>query len=404
MRFCSFIFVLFFTVLSNAQTKKGYYITNSGQRVEGFFKEVDFLKTENPEFTTLPGGEYFKLLPAVVKEYGIDGDYKFESHAVKVDLSQSTSDNSLSTIKEPKWDKRDIFLNILVEGDATLYSVFVGETKYFYSIKSKNIAVKQLVYKRYIAGSVIRENSEYKQDLFVNVNCNETIKSFENLRYEKNSLQKVFDKFNKCDGKDSSISYDNIVEEESGIKYTMSAGLALNRFRLEADGFIDKDAHATGVIGAEAVVLTPYSNFGIFARLDYTHAKGEVRANVDYSNNIQNGATYDVDYISFLVGPRIYFSKSKTAKAFFADIGLGFVFGMGDIIKTTHVKVNNEYLPYQSWEYKANTNIFIGLGIGYNISKKFGVDVRYDTNRETVNNLAYFKYGKTAVALRYTLN
>src|SRR5690606_26114883 len=134
---------------------------------------------------------------SVVKEYGIEGRYKFKTHTVKVDLSQSVSLNTYSTVKEPKWEKRTIFLNVISEGEATLYSAYVGEEmKYFYSLKSRDAEPLQLVYKKYYNGQVVRENNSFRQELFANVNCDLKSGSFENLRYEEKALTSIIDKYN----------------------------------------------------------------------------------------------------------------------------------------------------------------------------------------------------------------
>ena len=104
MRFFTLLSVLLFSFLLHAQDRRGYYITETGQKIEGYFKDADFEKIQDPQFTTLPGGKYQTLLPSVVKEYGIEGRYKFKTHTVKVDLSQSVSLNTYSTVKEPNFE------------------------------------------------------------------------------------------------------------------------------------------------------------------------------------------------------------------------------------------------------------------------------------------------------------
>lgn len=404
MKTLTFFSVLLFTVFTQAQDKRGYYITAGGQRIEGLFKEANFLKVENPKFTTLPGGEYIELQPESVKEYGIEDDYKFESHTVKVDLSQSVSFSGYSTVKEPRWEKRTIFLSVITEGDATLYSAYIGEEmKYFYSVKSKSILPEQLVYKKYYNGHVVKENIDFRQELFNNVNCNKDIQSYNSIAYAAKSLTKVVNDYNTCNGGTTSKSYDNKSQKQESLKFTVGAGVNLNRFIFDA-GNTDKDSQVGLSIAAEAVFVMPYSRFGFFARLDYTKAKGEAMVKDEHSDYVMRGGVLDGNFIGLVLGPRFYFSELKADKGLFLDAGIGIGYGSGSVTRATYSITNGGLTGGTTAEYDLSSNIFIGAGLGYNINKRFGVDVRYETNREVVNQQGDFKYGKTGVNVRYTFN
>ena len=118
MKKISLLFLFFFTVSAVAQDDyKGYYITETGERVNGFFEFYDFFKTEKLKFKKSGSGE-FTQLPKDVGENGIDeGRQKFEKHLVETEM---VGDNTYS--KEPQLSAQTLFLNVLVKGKVSLYS------------------------------------------------------------------------------------------------------------------------------------------------------------------------------------------------------------------------------------------------------------------------------------------
>ncbi len=141
---------LFFS-FSYAQVKfeKGYYIDNAGNRVECFIKNVD--KENNPtdfmyKMSEEAGAE--KLTIDDVSEFGSDNQYKYIRAIVDVDKS-SPDIKSLFSVKDPEFVIDTIFLKVLVEGKASLFSYYNYPLKrYFYTFKDNSI--EQLIYKKYL--------------------------------------------------------------------------------------------------------------------------------------------------------------------------------------------------------------------------------------------------------------
>src|SRR5690606_20879408 len=261
----------------------------------------------------------------------------------------------------------------------------------------KSILPEQLVYKKYYNGQVVRENNDFRQELYYNINCNKSAQSFNGVAYTKKSLTKVVNDYNACNGGTASKTYDNKSQKEESLKFTVGAGVNLNTFIVDADGYSDKDSQAGLSVAMEAAFVMPYSKFGFFARLDYTKAKGEVRAKVDYSDYVMRGAVLDANLIGLEIGPRYYFSELKAEKGLFIDAGVGFAFGSGTVSRTVYSVSGSGVTGGATTEYDLSTNIFIGAGLGYNINKRLGVDFRYEANRVIVDDQSDFKFGKMGV-------
>lgn len=389
MRFSFLLSALLLTLYSYSQDNKGYYITNDNQKVTGFFKTGYFYSPEKLEFKEEGSDAYVPLPADDIKEYGIDNEFKLEKHSVEIDYS-----NPLSSQKEPEWQRKTVFLNVLVEGDASLYSFDSGnDIKYFYSVKSGNIAPNQLIYKKYRSGGAKLENKAFRQQLFVNMKCNIDKQSdFAGIDYTEQSLTNAIIRYNACVNA-SQKKYSNRGSQEIAVKYTLVGGMNMNTFKLEGNNSSDKESKMNFNLGAEAAIIMPSGKFGAFARIEYTHVNAEVSGTTKFTNR-PSDHTLDASMISLFIGPRYYFGKS--GKGLFADAAIGMGLGSGEI------EITNDLMEKST--VKVISNIGFSAGLGYNITGKFGLDLRYETNRTLTKETAEYKFGKIGLNLRYTLN
>jgi hypothetical protein len=101
----------------------------------------------------------------------------------------------LSKIKTAIYKEEEVFLKVLIEGKATLYSF---DDKYFYSKDGSKI--EQLIFKEYLNDySQILKNNRYKQQLWSDLKCSTiNMSKVENLEYKKNELISFFIMYNEC--------------------------------------------------------------------------------------------------------------------------------------------------------------------------------------------------------------
>lgn len=404
MRLFLFSLVLFFTVFAYSQDQQGYFINNAGQRITGYFKPGDFHNPDALEFRDTETGNYKLLSPSEMKEYGIGEEFKFEKHTLKVDLSQSSSTRNYSNNKEPLWEERTLFLNVIVAGDASLYSSLInGETRFFYSLQSKNIKPVQLVKKTYKQGTQILENNAYKQELFVNLKCpDDNVDSFSGINYNKGQLTDVVKKYNECTSNSQKI-YTNKGSSEYKTQLTVFAGA--NMSILTAKSASDKDTEMKPGfnLGIEGALVFPSGKWAVYGRLEMRNVKSEVQEDLAHTYQTIR-TTYELNnlFLSFFVGPRYYLSQN-----FYADAGVGVNLGFGDMkmkdYGITPLAISEaRILKNQTLAM----NICGSLGLGYQISNKFGAELRYNTPSEVLaSDLSTdVKLSNLSLNLRYTLN
>lgn len=385
----------FITCNTFSQELAGYYITTTGQRVEGFYKVTDFENFENIQFSNTQDGIY-KTLPQNTGEYSIGNEYKFKKYNVELDNSGKGS--AISVSKDPEFVKKNIYLNVLLEGDATLYSYrFNNHVKYLYSVTSKNIPVKQLIFKEYKPDMTVIKNRAYRQELYNEVRCNDNnVIDYNKLEYTKSALINVFEKFNACTGSEYKI-YTNKGGATSEFKITAFAGVTYTTLKLDDGISNEKDSGAGFTIGLEAAYLIPNSEFAGFLRISYAKIKREVTGGSELSESISSVYKADVSIVNLVIGPRYMVTKKL-----FLDAGLGLGFGSGDLSQESFRSVGGENISIGTIDYDVSSPIFLSLGAGYNITDSFGIDVRYNTLSSLLPSGSDLKLGNMSLNARYT--
>ena len=393
--------LLSFSHYAQKQDYKGYYVTDTGVKKEGYFKFGDFSNPDVLEFKISESGEYSKIETYNLKEYGIYDQYKYEKHDVKVDIIKALGDKSYA--KDPEWEIKTMFLSCILEGDASLYAGTVnGEKRFFYSVLSKDIEPTQLVYRRYVDNNKLKENNAFRQELFNFVRCqNDSGEDFK-VSYSENSLKKIITRFNDCQGV-SQKEYSNKGGEKFMVKYSLGAGATLNSLKLDADGNTDTDNAVGFSISGEIVVVPPSSTLAAFLRLEYNNVNAKVMAPVDFNERMLNEGEIKGGFFSVLLGPRIYLGKEKHKKGLFLDAGPGIAFSTGEFIASRYSFVDGEPILTGDSEDASSVEVFLGLGIGYAITKNAGFDLRYETPKKLIESGEY-KLGKASLNLRYTFN
>lgn len=403
MKFYVLLVAFFFAAMTSyAQENKGYYVTNGDVRINGYFKSDNFSNPKDIEFRKDDSESFEKLELQAIKEYGINNRCRVIKKTVEVDRSRSSSVKFYSNFKDPDWQKATLFLNVVVDGDASLYSgVFNGENKFFYEIKSKQIRLNQLVFKKYFFNNNnVKENIAYKQDLYNNVRCDDSDINYNSLSYTESSLKKVFVVYNECYKGDYAV-YENKVASKVVLSVSGYAGPTLNMLSTKTQGGSGDDSGFGLNIGAEVVVLTSSGNLGGFLRLEYAILASELETITPSASTdrLEEESKLDVSYFSIILGPRYYFNEKKSNKGFFLDAGFGMGFASGELVKTRYG--TGEYFVGSITKYDLAHNFYLSAGFGYALSDKMGVEVRYDTPREVVDYNSNYKFSKLGMNFKY---
>lgn len=399
MKIIKFLAVVLATVSLNAQNtkenleqQKGYYITAIGNRVNGYYKTTDFLDAESLQFKKTETEPYTTLDVSTVTEYGIGTEFKFIKRTFQFDDTE-TSMKRLDTQSTPNWVTTTGFLNVLVEGEASLYS-YRGKngTKFFYNIKSKEeVPIEQLFYKRYrISQTSISENRVYLQQLLRDVRCEDQERSyFAKVKYDKKPLIRVFKQYNECIGEDYT-AYNNSTGKNFEISITAYAGAHLTSFKVnspEADS--DAEGLLSPAVGVEFALVFPSEKWAFLGRVEFENLSGETEGNYErgFANNITDIYELDAQAINVQVGVRHNFAR-KDKSNFFVDGMVCASIPYGEIVKRTVVNTdggNSFERPGETFDLQ--TSFCLNFGLGYTYQNKYGVALRYETGRNMFTNL-----------------
>ncbi len=186
-------------IIAQNNFKPGYYTTKSGDTISGLIKNAGW--KGNPtsiEFKASENGERKTILAKNMTGFEITNEATFVYKTILLDVSTDNL-NNLTFSKVPVYETRTAMIRKLVSGTATLfYYEKEGIKEFFYSKGA--VALEPLVYVRYLADDQVSSNAKYKQQLlnaFADCASLEQ-QDFVNLTYARNSLIKIFDRYNSC--------------------------------------------------------------------------------------------------------------------------------------------------------------------------------------------------------------
>jgi hypothetical protein len=380
-----------------AQTKfeKGYYISNDGTRVECFINIQQTQKTPSEFMWKLTDAEEpHTVTAALVSEFGITGGNKYVSALVNIDVSSDDEKNP-SSISDPEWSEQKLFLEVLIEGEATLYSYKeLALERFFYKVKDGPI--RQLVNKLFRKPedelSVVRKNELFRQQLLTDVKSdNVSVTAISRIVYEKKELLSYFISYNKLSGK----QYLTFKRKKEPAVFHLKAtpGFSYSLCKVlphvaDPDAVNESDfpGQAGFRIGIEAELVIPYTNRQVSLLLEPTYHY--------YSGKgLYDATKIEIDYraLEFPIGVRYYFFHKRPLKAY---INAFFIPGF-PITFNSNTRMSNA-----SVGSLAGRCIAGGAGISW---KRLSAEVRYYSNRNIIQHYFRTKYSTFSVILGFRL-
>lgn len=412
MKIFTLLSLFFYGVIACGQDiQKGYYIDASGQRAEGFFSYGNFADPSTLKFSNTAEGSFEDFKYNDVAEYGVENDFKYQKVTVDIEVSTLKAD-AVSKTRNPEWGSKTIFVNVLLEGDASLYSYYSpGGSIFFYKINSKNVPLSQLVYKKYYtADYTVAISRHYQQQMFTDVNCkSQGIKDFNRVRYSESSLIKVFSAYNECSG-NTVKKYDSKKDRSIKLEYTVFAGVNHSNMKLNNTNPPIGDNTDTQLglgFGGEVAIVVPSRKFSFFLKADYEHIKNEfAREWVSGNSYVKTSYNIDITLLNLYVGARYNYLLNPKNKLFI-DAAFASGFPWGSFEKYYYSESPTLTMAGQVYEMKLGKDIFFNFGIGYTFNNKYGIDLRVDTPRDFFNDVNYTlstKSYRVGLNLRYTIN
>lgn len=395
----TFCFILsFITTLCYSQKsfEKGSITTNSGEIISCFIENLSWsLNPQKISYKKTIDGEAQQMDMLNFTSFEIDNKSKYIKATVDLDISSDNLSN-LSYVREPVYEKRQVLLNVLIEGEASLYYYADHNSKSYFYRKNEG-KILELIYKKYNNFTRVNINEKYKQQLYVEFkNCSSLKRQdFEGLIYKLKSLVSLFKKYNSCRGNEPML-YSAVdkpqksffLKAKAGINYfsyeytnstipTLSAdfGNSLG-YRLEIEGEFQFQFNKS-----------EWAVFAILAKNANIETTVEIRTS---SLNLTQDATFRYSNTEIGIGLRKYFNtKGKSKVSLHTGYAMNFV---------SELEIDYEISPDLS-EFRVSRQFMAGAGYHYD---KFSLEGRINFGKY------FFKSGTSKISdlnliLAYTI-
>lgn len=383
----------------------GSYTSNSGQEFVGLISPNSVKETpQSFQFKSSEESEPITLTKNNATSVSITDEIEKLKYVLKPVLTYESNDNinKLDNTREASFKKEDLFIELLVGSDVSLYRVKRINKKniFFYSDSEEKITT--LVQKKYIGfNNQIKSNNDFRQQLSTALNCtNEKNLSFENIEYNAKSLLNLFQNYQECSNSSSSFIRKKNKDKLLNVKASVGAGTA--SFNTETRGG-DVDFGKSNYVsfGGEVEYLTSTKRkWGLVLNLaTYNFSElgfNDVQLNFPSTETItiENGA--EVKGLDLNLGIRHYIHLSDASAIF-----IGGFFGF-DLINSTEIvflNINRESISTT----QGAPNFAVGLGYQWN---KLSAEFKLHSPKNHLNEGTFFSNSSlnySSIALRYEL-
>lgn len=401
---------------SQSDFKSGYYISNSGVKVEGFINDYKLDDNDFIYFKKDKSDKEIQIRIDDISELQIENTDKYLSRIVDYDV-EYTKDFSSSTRKdtEPKIGKRQLLLKVLVEGDASLYAATINEVAFYYLKMTNSEALIYLIYNKSVYDNkVLNENTKFRRQLFDNIKCgtNSTYQKFYKIEYYGDELKNAVNDYNVCKSGTTIDLTKNEVKEK--LRFSVFLGAKFNNISFENEYFYSqsfKESSTSPTIGIEMSYMLPLkkNTTELFFRASFDKAKisYEHQQQIPSSiSTIYEQFDFSSNFLHFNLGPRFYL-KNKSNNSVFIDASLEYTMLFSDETTfSSSVAFNTTNIKHAN----SNAALSFNLGIGYQFLKRYSIDVRYTTNNDyfskpgEIEGQIVSKFSNVCATIRYKFN
>ncbi len=372
----SFLFFPFFLLNAQSNFEKGSFTTLNGDKTECFIKLEDW-STQPIEFkyrTSLTSET--TSIPASKLKNIVTDKFLFERHLVP--LHRYSKDlRALDENRQSTFNKENLLLQLIVDGNAKLYKYNSNGVNYFfYQLEQK---IQPLEYKEYkTPKGTLGKNLNFRKTLKENINCKNQNSS---INYTEKNLTKYFVQFNNC--KNSKLNvYKNLERKDDfnirpkvSLTNSSAESIQLNNY---------SDSKITFKFGVELEYILAFDNnkWSIFIEPTYHSFESQVFDNFKLS----------FQSIEIPIALRRYMNLGEKSRLF-ANIGFSFdqIF-QKELIERTQIPADTDF-----------TYLF---GIGYEFQKKYSIELRYNTSKNlsksNTNNII-IDYSNISLKFGYNL-
>ena len=392
-----------FASFGQMEFEKGYLITTGNQRKDCLIKNEEW-KNNPSEFT-------YKLAETAtpetgnlksVQEFGITNTCKYVNANVKIDLQTKPAVSAKNEVI-PVWSRERLFLKVLLEGKAKLYSYDAGKLKrFFYSLKDTSII--QLTYLEAYVNSTLIKNTGYQQQLWSGVKePMATMTSIKAINYNEKDLTKYFKDYNNSFGGNTA----ELAQSKRKSYFNLKLTPGLNSSGVDMNTVVSSSNHLQDAIsfdnklnfrmGLEAELILPFNKYhwGILFEPTYQSFSGEASG----TNFPSVQSTINYQALEFPVGLRYYLPINDYTRIFLNGFVIpGFIIDMNSGISYPYEDAHQ--VGKRSVDIKSGSSASLGAGIEY---KRFSLETRYFTKRNLLDShpSEYADYSRFSVILGY---
>ncbi len=384
--------------------ENGYFVNNSNQRIECLIRNSDW--RSNPatfDYKLTEDGPVEKGNTETVLEFGVNGGKRYVTADVQMDRS-SDQLSKMSAERSPIFEEEKLFLQVLIQGNGTLYQyVDGGLIRFFYSLAGSEIT--QLVYKKYLAKDHnVGVNNHFRQQLHNEFKCaGITTSDVDDLDYTPRAMKKFFIKYNECVKSDYTLH--DAAKKRGKIHVSVRPGLTLASFSMnnsQTDAMdMDFGSKQTFRLGLEAEYILPFNKnkWGVVIEPTYRFFKmTKQRPSPDVSGGL---LVADVNYssIEIPIGVRHYFFLTEGSKVFVNAFILVDVPVDDPSIEQTRADGS----LINRFPLDPETNF--AVGVGYKFKNRLGVELRIHTEREIMSGYGFWStdYTTSSLIVGYTI-
>ena len=387
---CFFTFLFSLVVFGQDNFSAGYYIDQDNKKNEGYIEDIN--PYNNPSkiyFKNTLNEKSIEILLENIKEYKVEGNYKYVRHNVEYDYGRVANKNEFNVFgKQPDLRNKVLLLKVLVEGNMSLYKAVIDDVIFYY-ITNSNFEIPQLlIYRKYNGqDSRIYENNDFRKQLYNSIKSeNKVLSDFTQLEYEEKSLVNFFSRINNLDNSliDQKI---NSRKYKNSFHYKIFVGISpfITNYKYLGQYELDDStlSFINPIIGLE--VSTNYGTYSrrteFFARLFYQKVQAKSFTSTEIGNIPGSKISFKSDFssINISAGGRYAIFKKGNSK-----ITLDAAFGVSEILNGDfNINVDASALPPDNFFYTVfKRNIFFNLGVGYTFNSKHSLNFEYSTSRE----------------------
>lgn len=385
---CLILLTAFQLVFSQKEFESGYFIDNSGAKVECLI--------ESENWTFSPEKVFYKLTEnSQVSSFTTDdcqefriGDY---GAFKRVNLQSLTEERSESF--DSDFSTKTGFAQKIVQGKASLFR-FSDRNGIIFLYRKENGPIQPLEYDKHtLDNQRIKENTTYKSQLIKDFECG-NIPMVQEIQYTKKSLIKYFEVLNKCLGDNNYITFEEAPKQKQDFPITLKAwiGIQRNTFELgspeSVNSYPDENLLKYGLELEFFPTFFGFKNLSVVFLANYHESKNEF--NSVSQGDISVTETFlkaDYQILAAEAGLRYYINISPKS-TLFIDAGLAFnPYSNVSLNQTTTVTIL-ERTPttardQQSSSLDNDTGGFIGFGYSYN--KRLYLRLNWRSTQDILN-------------------